>query len=151
MKLKRNYIFWGILGNLIQYGIPLSYIIWQYEIFQFEEAQKSLTGWGFVIIGIIFFFFKDKIMNMVRDYNNHLGEVSKKAKWGFLFLGLGIFLALASLWITGAKYFMLTLGISNLISLIFYTPYYSRKTEYQELKKLIKEERQKAKIKGVTI
>lgn len=151
MKLKRNYIIWGVIGNIIQYGVPLSYIIWQYDIFQFEEAQKSLTGWGFVIIAILFFFFKDKIMNMIKDYNNHLGEVAQKAKWGFIFLGLGIFLALANLWIKGALYFMLTLGISNLISLIFYAPYYNNKTEYQELKSLIKSERQKAKIKSVTI
>lgn len=151
MKLKKKYIVWGVLGNLIQYGVPLSYIIWQYDIFRFEEAGRSLTGWAFVVIAIVFFLLKDKIKNMVKDYNEHLGEVAQKAKWGFIFLALGLFLALANLWINGALYFMFTLGISNVISLIFYAPYYSKKQDYIDLKALIKEEKQRAKIKGVTV
>jgi hypothetical protein len=151
MKLKRNYILWGIMGNLIQYGTPLSYIVWQYDIFKFEEEGRSLTGWAFVSIAIIFFMFKDKITTAIKTYDTHLGQVAQKAKWGFIFVALGGFLALAELWIDGALHFMFTLGISNLVSLIFYTPYFNKKKEYVELKGLIKTRLQEQKIKGVII
>jgi hypothetical protein len=150
MKLKRRYRWWGLLGNIIQYGIPLSYIIWQYDIFQFEEAGNSITGWGFIVVAIIYFIFQNKIKDLIADYDNRLGQVAKKAKWGFIFIILGGLLAVSRLWIDGAMYFMLTLGLSNILALPFYGRFYSKKEEYKELRDLIKKQKQQDKIKGIT-
>ena len=149
MKLKRRYIWWGLLGNLIQYGVPLSYIVWRYDIFKFEDAGKSVTGWGMVVIAIIYFIFQNKIKEFISDYDNKLGQVSKKGKWGFIFLTIAGFLALANLWIDGMLYFMLTLGGSNILSLIAYAPYYAKKAEYKELKSMIIQRKREEKIKSI--
>ncbi len=150
MKLKRRYIWWGLLGNLIQYGIPLSYIVWRYDIFKFEDAGKSITGWGLVVIAIIYFIFQSKIKDFIADYDNKLGQVAKKGKWGFIFLTIAGFLALANLWIDGMLYFMLTLGASNIVSLMAYAPYYIKKQEHKELKTMIKQKKREDKIKSIT-
>ncbi len=150
-KLKKNYIGYGIFGNVAQYGLPISYIVWQYEIFKFEEATKSLTGWGFVTIAIAYFLLKDKIKNFVTQYNDNLGQVAQKGKWGIGFLTFGAFLALASLWITGAMWFLLVLGGSNLLSLPIYSLYFTKKKDYTETKTMILNKRKEEKIKGLTI
>jgi len=151
MKLRKKYIPLGVLGNAIQYGIPLTYVIWQYDIFKFEEAQKSLTGWGFIVVAIIYFIFQNKIKDFIADYDNKLGQVAKKGKWGFIFLILAGFLAFSRLWIDGAFYFLLTLGASNMIALPFYARFYSKKEEYKELKLLILKSKREAQIKGISV
>lgn len=151
MRLKKNYRFFGLLANLIQYGIPLSYIVYRYDIFENEEAKKSITGWGLIIFAIIYFIFQNKIKESIRSYDQRLGLVAKKGKWGMFFSMVALFLGFASLWIDGMIYFMATLGLSNLFSLPFWNIYYKRKTEYDELKQLIIQKQREQKIKGVTI
>ena len=151
MKLKRNYVWWGVLGNVIQYGIPLSYIVYRYEIFQFKEAQTSLTGWGMIGAMVAFFMFRNKIKMFVEDYNKHLGMTAQKGKWGIFFLTMFGVLALASLWIHGMMWFAFAVGVSNLISLLAYKPYFDGKKNYLEDKDFLKKEQREQRLKSVSI
>lgn len=151
MRLKRNFIFAGIISNILQYGIPLSYIFYRYDIIKNEDAGKSITGWGLIGVAIIYFIFQNKIKEGLQSYDKRLGMVAQKGKWGMIFLVLTLFLAFASLWVNGMIWFLGTLAVSNLISLPVWGIYYRRKTEYDELKKLIIQKQREQKIKGVTI
>lgn len=150
-KLKKNYVWWAVVATLVQYGLPITYIIWAYDIFEFEESGNSLTGWGIIIIAIIITLLKNKIQDFIVDYNSHLSATAKRGKWGFVFLIVGLFLMLAQYWLQNTLIFFLVLGFSNLISLIFYAPYDKQKTEYIELKEAILEKQREEKIKGITI
>ena len=150
-KLSKKYRWLWFGGATIQYGIPLSYIIYQYDIFRFEEAQTSLTGWGIIALAIPFFAFRNKIKTIIHDYNTNLGVTAQRGKWGLFFITMfGVF-ALASLWLHGMMWFMFTLGVSNLGSLLFYSPYDTKHQEYKELSTLLKTKAQEEKIKGVSI
>lgn len=150
-KLSKKYIWWGSLGTLIQYGVPLSYIVYRYDIFKFEEAQNSLTGWGIIGIGVIFFMFRNKLKMMVEDYNKHLGMTGQKGKWGIAFFTMFGILALSTLWINGMMWFMFTLGVSNLASLPAYSKFYIGKKEYQDDVEFIKVKKREDKLKGLTV
>jgi hypothetical protein len=138
MKLKKDYILPEAFANLLQYGLPLAYVLSVYNVFGNEETVRQITGGTILFVGIVWFFFRSRIKKFVNDYNTHLGEVAQKAKWGIIFSGLVIVLALAQFWIQGAMMFFATLGASNLVSLPFYTIARNRETKYKELKKYIK-------------
>lgn len=151
MKLSKKYIWWGVLGNVVQYGIPLSYIVYRYEIFKFEEAQKSLTGYGMIGATILFFAFRNKVKMIIEDYNKHLGMTAQKGKWGIGFLTMFGVLALASLWIQGMMWFTFTVGVSNLASLLAYKPYYDGKKNYQEDLEFVKKDKREKRLKSVSV
>lgn len=148
-RLKREYIWWAVVGMLVQYGVPMAYIIWAYDIFKFEE--RSLSGWGIILIAIALVLLKNKIQDFVVDYNSHLNETAKRGKWGFIFIIIALFLMLSQYWIQSMLIFFLVLGFSNFASLLLYTPYDRKKKDYIELKELIYKKTQEEKIKGITI
>lgn len=150
-KMKRSYIWWAVAATLVQYGIPLTYIIWTYDIFQFEEQGSSLTGWGIISVAIFVILLRNKIKDFVVDYNEHLSMTAKRSKWGLIFLLTGLFLMLAQYWLQSTLIFFLVLGFSNLVSLGFYFPYDKKKKEYLEMQELIKEKLREQKMKEVTI
>lgn len=150
-KLKRNYGWWAFSAMLVQYGIPLSYIVYAYDIFEFEQAGQSITGWGIVSIAIVLTLMKNKIQDFVVDYNKHLNKTAQRGKWGFIFLIIGLFLMLAQYWLQSTLIFFLVLGGSNLLSLALYAPYDKNKTEYLELKDIIIQKAREEKIKGLSV
>lgn len=135
-KLSKKYVWFGVGGTVVQYGLPLSYIIYRYDIFKSDNAMYQLTGWGIIAVGIIGFLLRNKIKAFVDDYNTHLGGTAQRGKWGLGFLTLGGLLALSSLWINGMLWFMLVAGGSNLLSLLFYAPYDKKHAEYKIMKDL---------------
>ena len=149
MKLKKDYIFYGILGNLIQYGLPISYITWRYEIFKFEEV--SVTGWGAIGVMIGIFFLKDKIKNLIQSYNDDLGNVAKKGKWGIVFGVVAGILYASQFFIEGMLWLFIVLGGSNLLSLIPYSAFYNKKDMYLAVKEEKKKETIANKAKGVVV
>lgn len=148
-KLKKDYVWWAIVGMLVQYGIPLTYIIWAYDIFKFND--RSLSGWGIMAVAIVLILLKNKIQDFVVDYNKHLSETAKRGKWGFIFLIIALFLMLSQYWVQSMLIFFVVLGFSNLGSLFLYAPYDRKKREYIELKELIHKKEQEEKIKGITV
>ena len=151
LRMRKKYAWWGVAGTLVQYGIPLSYIIWAYDIFQFEEGGRSLTGWGIVSVGIVVALFKNKVQEFVLDYNKHLSATAQRGKWGFTFLFVALFLGLAQYWLQNTLIFFLVLGGSNLLSLTLYSPYDRKKTEYLQLKEILLEKQREEKVKGLSI
>jgi hypothetical protein len=151
LKMPRSYAWWGVGGTVVQYGIPLSYIVWQYDIFQFEEGGRSITGWGIVFAAILVSLFKNKVQEFVIDYNKHLNTTAQRGKWGFSFLFVALFLGLAQYWLQNTLIFFLVLGGSNLLSLALYSPYDKKKTEYIEMKDLLLEKQREEKIKGMSL
>lgn len=149
MKLKKNYVYFGLLGNLIQYGTPISYIIWRYEIFKFE--QTSITGWGALVVIISGFLLRNKIRDFVHNYNDNLGNVAKKGKWGIFFGTIAGLLFVSQFYIQGMIWLFIVLGGANLLSLIPYSAYYNKKEDYLAVKEEIKKERIMNKAKGVEI
>lgn len=149
MKLKKDYIYYGILGNLLQYGIPISYISWRYEIFKFEET--SLTGWGAIVVIISSFLLRNKIKDFVTNYNDNLGNVAKKGKWGIFFGSVALLLYVSQFFIEGMIWLFIILGGSNLLALIPYSFYYNKKDDYLAVKEEIKKDRIMNKAKGVSI
>lgn len=149
MKLKKNYIYFGLFGNLIQYGLPISYIVWRYEIFKFE--QTSITGWGALIVIITSFLLRNKIKDFVQSYNDNLGNVAKKGKWGIFFGTVALLLYTSQFFIEGMTWLFVILGGSNLLALIPYSFYYNKKEEYLEVKEEIRKERIMNKAKGVEV
>ena len=135
-KLSKKYMWFGVGGTLIQYGLPLSYIIYRYDIFKSDNAMYQLTGWGIIAVGIVGFLLRNKVKAFVDDYNTHLGNTAQRGKWGVGFLTLGGLLALSSLWINGMLWFMLVAGGSNILSLAFYGPYDKKHNEYKQMKAL---------------
>jgi hypothetical protein len=148
-KPKKHYVWWSVLGTLIQYGIPLSYIIWTYDIFLFKG--NSLTGWGMIVIGIVLVLIKNKVVDLVVDYNKHLNETAKRGKWGFIFLAISLFLMLSQYWITSILIFFIILGVSNFVSLLVYAPYDKQKKNFIEMQDLIERKRLDSKLKGLSI
>ena len=150
-KLKKNYRLAFGSAQLIQYGLPLSYIAVRYEIFGSSDAGKVSLGWLTIILATIYFMFKKNIKTFINEYNNNLGEVAKTARWGFGFLTTALVFALASYWIMGAIWLLITFGASNLISLAPYSVYYKRKKEYDELATAIKTKQKEVQIQGVSL
>lgn len=150
-KLKKNYRLAFGSAQLIQYGLPLSYIAVRYEIFGSSDAGKVSLGWLTIILATIYFMFKKNIKTFINEYNNNLGEVAKTARWGFGFLTTALVFALASYWIMGAIWLLITFGASNLISLAPYSVYYKRKKEYDELATAIKAKQKEVQIQGVSL
>lgn len=150
-KLKKNYRLAFGSAQLIQYGLPLSYIAVRYEIFGSSDAGKVSLGWLTIILATIYFMFKKNIKTFINEYNNNLGEVAKTARWGFGFLTTALVFALASYWIMGAIWLLITFGASNLISLLPYSVYYKRKKEYDELATAIKAKQKEVQIQGVSL
>ena len=148
-KIKKDYVWWAVLGMLIQYGIPVSYIIWTYDVFKFEE--RSLTGWGIILIAIVLILVRNKVQDFVVDYNKHLSITAKRGKWGFTFLIVALFLMLSQYWIETILIFFLVLAASNLLSLVAYAPYDRKKKDYIELKEMLEEKRKQEKMKGLSV
>jgi hypothetical protein len=138
MKLKKNYVLPEIFANLIQYGIPLGYTVWAYDVFGGNEVVKQITGGTIVFATILWFFIKDKIKKFVNDYNTNLGEVAQKGKFGITFASITVVLMLAQFWIQGAIWFFGVVAVSNLASLPIYSISRSREIKYKELKTYIK-------------
>jgi hypothetical protein len=135
-KLSRSYVWYGIGATLVQYGIPLSYVIYRYDIFRTQDNPYQLTGWGIIAIAIIGLLFRNKIKTFIQDYNTHLSKTAQRGKWGVTFLSVAGILALASLWIDGALWFFVVTGSSNLVSLSLYKPYDVRHKDYLDMKDL---------------
>ncbi|NCU32928.1 MAG: LytR family transcriptional regulator [Candidatus Moranbacteria bacterium] len=138
MKIKKNYIFPEVMATLVQYGIPLGYTLWAYDVFGGSHVVKQVTGGTILFFGIIYFALRNRIKKFVDDYNQNLGDVAKKAKWGIAFAFITLFLSLAQFWIEGALVFIGTLAVSNFLSLPLYAISRNRETKYKELKAYIK-------------
>jgi len=150
-RLKKNYRLANVSAQAVQYGIPLTYIFYEYQVFGSQNAYKISMGWLIILLGMGYFIFKKNIKQFITDYNTQLGSVAQIGKWSAVFLGGALILALASLWITGAIYFLLVVGGSNLASLPLYTIYYGRKNEYDRYAKAITEREEKLNIEGVSL
>jgi hypothetical protein len=151
MKLKKNYLFPEIFANLTQYGIPLAYTVWAYDVFGGSHVVRQITGGTIIFGSIVYFALRSRIKKFIDDYNKNLGAVAQKAKWGIVFLGITLFLALAQFWIQGALYFMATLGVSNVLSLPLYTISRNREVKYKELKTYIKNKELDKQYKSLTV
>jgi len=150
-RLKKSFKWYARLAELLQYGIPIAYIIFEYDIFQTRVVNKYVTGGAFLVVIIFYFFFRSKIKTMITDYNKYLTEVGQKAKWGLVFLTLTIILLLASLWIRGTIIFFGVITIANFISLPFWVLFYSRGKKYARLKEKLLNEKDKKEIESMTL
>jgi len=147
-QLKKNYMWWAALGVILQYGIPMSYIVWAYDILEFKG--QSITGWGIILIGIVVILIKNKVQDFFIDYNKHLSDTAKRGQWGLIFLTVALFLLLSKAFIESLLIFFLVLAGSNLLSLLAYAPYDKKKKDYIETKELLERKRLDEKLKGLS-
>lgn len=150
-RLRKSFKWYARLAELIQYGIPIAYIIFEYDIFQTRTVNKYVTGGIFLVVIVMYFFFRSKIKTMITDYNKYLTEVGQKAKWGLVFTTITLLLILSSLWIRGTIIFFGVIAFANFLSLPFWVLFYSREKQYTRLKEMLLKQRDEDKIKGMTL
>jgi len=148
-KLAKTYVKYGVLGDAIKYGIPIGYITYAFNLFKFNDDRVSLTGWAFLIIIIGITFFRQKIKDIVEEWDNGLGNMSSHIKsttaWVVVFgIFWGVIVAASLvLWLT------FVFAASNALSIYPYSIYYKKKDEYNEVMKIVNEHQNKDKAAEV--
>jgi hypothetical protein len=146
VKLDSKYKLVGASGTLIQFGLPFWYVASQFDLFTFKNEQYALTGWGVVILTAGVLASRNKIKNMVTDYNNNMSITAQRAKYGHIFVTIVLILALASVFINGFLWFFGVLAGSNYLSLIPFSIYDKQLEERNRLQTLLDKERDESKV-----
>lgn len=135
VKLDKKYKVLNLLGYGVEWGIPLAYLGWQFDLFTFNRAPFAVTGWGFVAIFIVFQALKQRITDFIKDYDKNLGLTAKRAKKGFLFTTIVGVLLISQIFISGFLWLFGVLAVSNFVSLIpyhFYDEQFAMKKRIEE-------------------
>lgn len=146
VKLDTKYQLAGATGTLIQFGLPFWYVASQFDLFTFKNEQYAVTGWGAVLITAGVLAFRNKIKNLITDYNNNLSITAQRAKYGHIFITIVLILAISSVFINGFLWFFGVLAGANYLSLVPFSIYDKQLEERKRLQTLLDKENEEAKL-----
>lgn len=142
---KRSYKYWGLLSDIITFGIPVIYLIFNYSIFKKGDMQFTAIAWVIIILALGFL--KKFITKFVLDIRDNFGKFAKRMTATTTLMIVVIMLMLSHFWI---KDLILLLGmfvISMGLSMYPYYKYTNNRNRYERLKGISEDERDKQNIK----
>lgn len=113
----------GLTAKLIQFGIPLSFIIYKYGLFSYKNAGYSATGGTFAVGIILYAFLQNTIKENVKKLSDESTETMKRAKWVFAWSFLALFVWVGSIFLTALLQLFLSGAVGVGASLFFWKPY----------------------------
>ena len=126
----------GMTGVLVQLGFPFAYLSVRYDLFTFEEAGYTLTGWGIVAVAIAMFAFGDKIKDAMKEAEANFGMTYQRSKLAITMFLLSLLVILTNFFVEAFVLLFAIIAGSTLISL----PLYRKYDEVLMLKKEVQEE-----------
>lgn len=129
----------GLSAKLIQFGIPLSFIIYKYGLFSYKNAGYSATGGTFAVGIILYAFLQNTIKENVRKLSDESTETMKRAKWVFAWSFLALFVWVGSIFLTALLQLFLSGAVGVGASLFFWKPYDVAVEQKRAVEKELKE------------
>jgi len=132
-EVIKDYAKWGVIADVVKYGIPIAYISTQFNIFTTQDARVQLGG-GAILIGfVIWSFFNKKIKLAVEKYKKLADTKTNSTLFGVATITLAGVLTGVYFIIWQTVYLLLVFGVSSLIGdLVFRSRYYSMKKVYDK-------------------
>lgn len=137
-KLKKNFRLLGASATTLQYGTPISFIAFQYNIFTFKDPLVAITGWGFISLIILFFGFRKKIKLWAEEVDKTFGGVSSSIKWTLGWATTFGILFIVSVAVTSFIWVAFSFVVGGVLSIYPQTVHYRRKKRYDDLVEEIK-------------
>ena len=132
-EVIKDYAKWGVMADVVKYGIPIAYISTQFNIFTTQDARVQLGG-GAILIGfVVWSFFNKKIKLAVEKYKKLADTKTNSTLFGVATLTLAGVLTGVYFIIWQTVYLLLVFGVTSLIGdLVFRSKYYSMKKVYDK-------------------
>ena len=129
----KDYAKWGIMADMVKYGVPIAYVATRYDIFTTEDARVAVGG-GAILIGfVVWLFFRSKIKKAVENYKKLADTKTNSTLFGVLTMSLGGILTLISFVLWHTVWLLFIFGGSALVGdLVFRSKYYSMKKVYDK-------------------
>lgn len=128
-----DYRKWGVMADVVKYGVPIAYISTQFNIFTTQDARVQLGG-GAILIGfVVWTFFRKKIKLAIEKYKKLADTKTNSTLFGVATLTLAGVLSAIYFIIWQTVYLLLVFGVSSLVGdLVFRSKYYSMKKVYDK-------------------
>jgi hypothetical protein len=129
----KDYRKWGVMADMVKYGVPIAYISTQFNIFTTQDARVQIGG-GAILIGfVVWLFFRSKIKLAVENYKKLADTKTNSTLFGVATITLAGVLTGVYFIIWQTVYLLLVFGVSSLIGdLVFRSRYYSMKKVYDK-------------------
>lgn len=129
----KDYRKWGVMADMVKYGIPIAYVSTRYDIFTTQDARVAVGG-GSILIGfILWLFFRSKIKLAVENYKKLADTKTNSTLFGVVMMSMGGILTLISFVIWHTVWLFFIFGGSALVGdLVFRSRYYSMKKIYDK-------------------
>lgn len=139
-KIVKSYAKWGIIADLVKYGIPVAYISTQFNIFTTNDARVQLGG-GAILVGFVSWsFIRNKIKLAVEKYKKLADTKTNSTLFGVSMLSLAVILTGIYFIIWQTVYLLVVFGVTSLFGdLVFRSKYYAMKNIYDKALKLQQE------------
>lgn len=95
----------GVIAKVLEFGIPLSYVAYQYGLFQYKNAGYTWTGGTIFASIIIYAFAQNSIKEWINKNKDELSDTYKRSKWVGVWLGSAF-----AVWI-GSVFLMALIGL----------------------------------------
>ena len=86
VKITGKPKFYNVLGTSIQWLPPLTYLAVKFDLFTFQNQGYAISGWGIVLIIVLFLAFRSKIKEALVEYENTFGTTWSRVKAGSISL-----------------------------------------------------------------
>ena len=142
--------FYNILGTSIQWLPPLTYLAIKFDLFTFQNQGYAITGWGVVLISILFLAFRSKIKDAYTEYSDTFGPTWERVKAGNIALGIATVLFLVYFVSFSLFTIFFIFAGSTYLSLFAYGPYDKLAIKKKAMQKLLNEKQQTEDFEELT-
>jgi hypothetical protein len=123
VKITGKPKFYNILGTSIQWLPPLAYLAIKFDLFTFQNEGYAITGWGAVLMVVLFLAFRSKIKESLKEYEETFGTNWQRVKAGNISLGIASVLFLVYFVSFSLFTIFFIFSASTYLSLFAYGPY----------------------------
>ena len=147
---KNSYRWWGYLAVIIHYGIPITYLMIAYGLFQDGDAGLKLNGYAYLAIIIGFAFIKNFGGMLLEDIDKHLSKSFKRVFPPMIYIVIVVILYFSKYWISHLIGLLFAIAIGRLVALYPYYKYDKKKERYDLVHSVSDKEQIKADLrKGI--
>ena len=127
----------GAFGLLLEFGIPFVYLANTFELFRFEEAGYSFTGWGIVAVATALFMLRGKIKDVMTAYGKELSATAQRLRKTFVYVTLALIVTITSIFFQGFIYLFVSLALGSGLSYFPFSVYDKENAKRLRLQKLL--------------
>lgn len=142
--------FFNVLGTGVQWLPPLTYLAIKFDLFTFQNSGYAITGWGTVVLVILFLAFRSKIKDALTEYSDTFGNTWNRAKSGNISLGIATTLGIVYFVSFSLFTIFFIFSASTYLSLFAYAPYDKLAVKRKSMQELLNEKTKKEDFESLT-